>query len=371
MTEVLNILTDSNIGGAGRCLTNYLKYCDRSRFSVKVVLPQGSALKEDVLALDTPVIEAGGIAERSFSLPAIGALKKIIRAEQPDIVHTHGSLSGRIAARQCGAKVVYTRHSAFPVPPYLKKGPGHILYGALSSHYADEIIAVSPATAQNLTDSGIPEEKITVMMNGVEPLRRSSEADCAALRGRLGLPNSVFTAGILARLEPYKGHMLLLDAAKALMDEGRDFRILIGGKGPEEQNIQEAIVRLGLSEKVLFLGFVQNVPEVLSILDVQLNCSYCTEASSIALIEGMSLGLATVASDYGGNPWQVDDGVTGLLFESGSSQALGRQLKTLMDDPALLRQMQSNAYAAYQARFTGEIFARNIETVYTKAIKRK
>ena len=78
---------------------------------------------------------------------------------------------------------------------------------------------------------------------------------------------------------------------------------------------------------MLFLGFVQNVAEILSILDIQCNCSYGTEASSLALIEGMSLGLATVASDYGGNPWQVDDGaqrgccsrpVTAIIWQSKS-----------------------------------------------------
>lgn len=371
MTNVLNILTDSNIGGAGRCLINYLKYHDRSRFSVKVVLPRGSRLIAEILATDTPVIEADGIAERSFSPEAIGSLRKIIRQEKPDIVHTHGSFSGRIAGRLCGCKVIYTRHSAFPVPERLKKGPGHWLNGAVNSFFADSIIAVSPATAENLTDSGVPEKKITTMMNGVEPLRRSTPEACAALKKQLGIPEGVFTAGILARLEPYKGHMLLLDAAKELLDEGRDFRILIGGSGSAQADILKRIEELGLSENVLFLGFVDNVSQILSILDVQLNCSYGTEASSLALIEGMSLGLATIASDYGGNPWQVDDGITGLLFKSREPKQLAEKLRTLMDDPVLLAQMRHNALEIYRNRFTGEIFAKNIEAVYTKTLSGK
>lgn len=371
MIKVLNILTDSNIGGAGRCLINYLKYMDRDAFQVQVILPRNSLLIPEVTALDIPVIECDGIAEKSFSWEAIGTLRRLIRAEKPDIVHTHGSLSGRIAARQAGAKVVYTRHSAFPVPSYLQKGPGHWLNGRINSHYADSIIAVSPATARNLTDSGVPEKKITVMMNGVEPLTPSSPEEQNALRKKLGIPEQVFTAGILARLEPYKGHRLLLVAARELMDQGRDFRFLIGGSGSAEQEIVESIAELGLQEKVLFLGFVRDVSGVLSILDVQLNCSYGTEASSLALIEGMSLGLATVASDYGGNPWQVEDGVTGLLFESQNSHSLAEQIARLMDDPALLETMRKNAAAAYLTRFTGEIFAGNIEAVYRKTMDGK
>lgn len=371
MIKVLNILTDSNIGGAGRCLINYLRYCDRDRFDVSVVLPRGSRLIPEVERQNIPVIEADGIAEKSFSAPAIRTLKEIIRAEQPALVHTHGSLSGRIAARQCGVRVIYTRHSAFPVPGYLKHGPGHWLNGWVNSHYADHIIAVSPACQQNLLDSGVPKKKITVMMNGTAPLTRAAEERQRELRQTLQIPPDCFTAGIMARLEVYKGHMLLLEAAKALRDEGREFRILIGGSGPEEEHIRTAIRELGLEQRVLFLGFVNNVSEILSILDVQLNCSWGTEASSLALIEGMSLGLATVASDYGGNPWQVDDGKTGFLFPSGDSEALKDRLRRLMDEPELLAELQKNALAEYQTRFTGEIFAKNIESVYTQTLHQK
>ena len=371
MIKVLNILTDSNIGGAGRCLINYLKYCDRSQFDVKVVLPRGSLLIPEVQALDFSVIEADHIAERSFSPEAIGSLWKLIHREKPDIVHTHGSFSGRIAARFTGSKVIYTRHSAFPVPERLKKGPGHWLNGAVNSFFADSIIAVSPATAENLTDSGVPEKKITIMMNGVDPLRRSSEDTCHALRSQLKIPAGVFTAGILARLEPYKGHMLLLEAAKTLKEEGRNFRFLIGGSGSAQQEIEDRIRELELEDRVLFLGFVRNVPDILSILDVQLNCSYGTEASSIALIEGMSLGLATVASDYGGNPWQVDDGVTGLLFRNLDGMDLADKLRLMMDHPETLSAMRHAALDAYNQRFTGKIFAGNIEAVYTNTINRK
>lgn len=369
MVKVLNILTDSNIGGAGRCLVNYLKNCDRSRFSVTVVLPRGSLLIPQILSTDTPVIEADHIADRSFSLAAVSALLKIIRSEKPDIVHTHGSLSGRIAGKLAGCRVIFTRHCAFPVPEYLKKGPGHWMNGTVNRLLADQIIAVSPATEANLVDAGVPEKIINTMMNGVDPMPPASEAHKAELRQELHIPAGVFTAGILARLEPYKGHMLLLEAAKSLAADGRDFRILIGGNGSCEQEILDSISRLGLETHVLFLGFVENVADILGILDVQLNCSYGTEASSISLIEGMSVQLATVASDYGGNPWMIDDGVTGLLFRSGDSADLKEKLSYLMDTPDTLSAMQKNARIAYENRFSGTIFAKNVEAVYEKTLK--
>jgi len=70
------------------------------------------------------VEEVDGMRDKSLDLSAIGKLRRLMEREKPQIVHTHGSMSARIAARQAGAKVVYTRHCVFPVPERLKKGPG-------------------------------------------------------------------------------------------------------------------------------------------------------------------------------------------------------------------------------------------------------
>ena len=369
MIRVLNVISDSNIGGAGRVLLNYLQYADRSRFETMIAVPRGSLLCEPLRELGGVVHEVDGLAERSYHKDDVRTLMELIRKVDPDIVHTHGALSGRIAGRRCGKAVIYTRHSAFPVPAKLKYPPGRWINKLVNEHYADHIIAVSPAAAQNLTDAGISRKKITVMMNGVAPLTRATDEECAALRAELGLDPNVFTAGILARIEPYKGHLYILEAAEQLKREGRSFRILIAGTGSFENEVRRAITEKGLEHEVLFLGFRSDVAKLLSILDVQLNASYGTEASSIALCEGMSLGVPAVASDYGGNPWQIDDGEDGLIFPSRDSGALARALGRLMDEPETLRQMQKRAVEIFRARFTGEIFARNVERVYLNTLE--
>ena len=371
MIKVLNIITDSNIGGAGRCLINYLRYCDRSNFEVKVILPRGSLLIPEVQALDYSYIEADHIAERSFSPEALGALLAIIRRERPDIVHTHGSFSGRIAAKLAGCKVIYTRHGAFPVSPKLKSGPGHWLNGLINGFFAHQIVAVSPATAENLVESGVREKKITVIANGVAQLPTVSPEKTRMLKAQWNLPEGTFVAGFPARLEVYKGHQLLLDAAARLKAQGRDFRILIAGSGTEEAAIQAKIQELDLSSHVLFLGFVEDMAGLFSVMDVQLNCSYESEACSLSIIEGMGAGVPAVASRCSGNPWLVADGVTGLLFENNDSADLARKLAFLMDHPEQLESMRLASLQAYQRRFTGEIFAANLESLYQNTLNRK
>ena len=127
MLKVMNIISDTNIGGAGRVLINYLKYRDKENFDVSVALPRGSKLKEPLEALGSVVYEVDGMADKSMDPGVIKELRKLIRRVGPDVVHTHGSMSGRIAARREGRVVIYTRHSVFPTKSYLKKFPGRQL----------------------------------------------------------------------------------------------------------------------------------------------------------------------------------------------------------------------------------------------------
>ena len=367
--KVLNVISDTNIGGAGRVLLNYLRFRDRERYDVSVALPRGSLLIPPLKELDVPVYEVEGLADRSFDRQDVRALKALIAWVKPDIVHTHGALSGRIAGRQMGCKVVYTRHCAFPVSPKLRYPPGRWVNKWVNEHYADRIIAVSPAAAANLTDAGISPGLITTMMNGVEAVPRTAPEEQAAARAAWGIREGEFVLGILARIEDYKGHLDILEAVARLRAEGRPVRLLIAGTGSFEETVRARCAQLGLDGCVTFLGFVERVGEVLSVLDLQLNASYGTETSSLSVLEGLSMGLPAVVSDYGGNPWLIDDGEDGLLFPARDSAALARCIARLMDEPELLVRMGRRAREIFGTRFTGEIMARNIESVYEAAVK--
>lgn len=371
MIKVLNIISDSNIGGAGRVLLNYMSSADRTQFDVGVALPRGSLLKAPLEELGTTVYEVEGLAERSYHKEDVKKLMALIKKVDPDIVHTHGALSGRIAGRRCGKIVIYTRHSAFPVPAKLKYPPGRWVNKWLNEYYSDHIIAVSPAAAANLTDAGISPKYITTMMNGVTPVERRSDAECAVLRERWGIRDGRFVLGILARIEPYKGHVHILEAVKMLTDQGRDLQLLIAGTGDFEPELKRQTQQLGLEDRVAFLGFQSDVAGFLSVLDLQLNASYGTETSSLSILEGLSMGLPAVVSTYGGNPWLIDDGEDGLLFENRSSADLARCIARIMDEPDTLQRMQKRAGEIFNQRFTAKIFAQNVEKVYHTVMEGK
>ena len=126
---------------------------------------------------------------------------------------------------------------------------------------------------------------------------------------------------------------------------------------------------LGLNEYVKFLGFLTDVKGFLSVLDVQLNASYGTETSSLSILEGFSMGLTAVISDYGGNPWLVTDGDNGLMFPTRDSGKMAESMARVMDEPETLKKLSLRAKEVFHERFTGEIFAKNIETVYLETLK--
>ena len=370
MIRILNIISDTNIGGAGRPVLTYLKYMNRERFEAAVALPRGSLLTERIRALDIHAFEVDAISDKSFDPAGIKALKQVIRNWNPDIVHTHGSLSGRIAGKQCGCKVIYTRHSVFPVSPKISKGPGKLANKIINEHYADRIIAVSPAAVENLTDGGIRRDMIDVVYNGVERLTPAPQEKKAALRDEFGIREGVFTAAIMARVIDYKGHMDILEAARILRDQGLDFVILICGTGEEDyvKEVKTRIAEYGLEKQVILAGFRKDVPEILSILDVQLNASYGTEATSLALLEGFSLGVPAIASDYGGNPFVVENGKNGLLFPTRDTAALAAALERMIRDRALSASLGTGALDSYNTKFTAQVYAENVEKVYLQTI---
>ena len=369
MTKVLNIISDSNVGGAGRVLLNYLQYADKEQFETHIALPKNGLLAPQLEAAGGIIHLIDGMEDRSYHKDDIPLLETVIKEVAPDLVHTHGSFSGRIAAKRCHVPIIYTRHSAFPVPAKLRYPPGRWVNKFVNEYYADHIIAVSPATQQNLTDGGVSPKKITTLLNGVAPLSRSSPEVQAETRAKFGLKQDDFVLGILARIEDYKGHLTIAQAAAILKAKEKHPKIIIAGTGPYEEQLRQEIAYLGVGDCVHMVGFQSEVANVLSIFDVQLNASYGTEASSLALAEGMSLGIPSIVSDYGGNPYLVIHRDNGLIFPAKDAQALADCIGLLMDEPYLHDAISRRTLEVYREKLTGERFAQNIESVYHRVLK--
>ncbi|MDR3239319.1 MAG: glycosyltransferase family 4 protein [Clostridiales bacterium] len=367
MKKVVHVITDTNIGGAGMLLLNFLRRANHSAFEYIVLTPERSALTPRIEALGVQVLETPGIGERSLSLSSIGRFRRVFRSLRPDIVHTHAALSARAAARLCGkCQIVHTRHCAFDLPARQKKFPLRQIMGSVNNVLSDHIIAISPAAEENLVDTGVNPEKISVLFNGVEQSPFLEDQAKKEIRRQYGVGDNEFVCAIIARLEEYKGQRVVLEAAGLLREY--PIRFLIAGEGTDEAYLKNRAEELRLNS-IVFTGFVNDIYKIENIMDLQINASFGSETSSLSLLEGMSLGAAAVASDFGGNPYLILHGENGLIFEKKNARALADAVLSLYIDQAALHSMGEQASQIYQRRFTASIMAKSTEAVYERLLK--
>lgn len=339
-------------------LLAFMRNYDKNRLNASVAVPTGAALKPALADMGLTIYEIDGLAEKSFSVETVKKLSNIIEIAKPDIVHAHASLSARVAGRLRGAKVVYTRHSVFPNRPALTVFPGKLAAGAVNNLLADKIVAVSPAAMENIVETGVDARKVVVVYNGVDAIPALNDDERRAVRGEHGIGQG-FACGIFARLTAVKGHKYILDAAARLTD----VHFVIAGEGEAGGLIRERLLREQLTN-VTMTGFLREPAKVMAAMDVQLNASYGTEATSLALLEGMSAGIPAVVSSFGGNPYVIRDGQNGFVVPQKDGAAMANAILRLKNDPVLYQKMTINAKKIYNERFTAETMTRNLENVY-------
>ena len=372
MIKVLNIISDSNIGGAGKCVIYFCKSYNQKEFDVSVVVPKGSELISELKKTSAKIIEIDGLKDKSLDFKSFFKLRKIIKEVKPDIVHTHASSIARLAARFVpGTKIIYTRHSVFPVSEKIKHGIGRFLYKTSNEFTADRIIAVAEAAKENLTDGGIDENMIDVVLNGVEQLPITSNEEKEKLKKKYNIAPDEKVIGILARLNKVKGHEYFIDAAKIILDKKIKAKFLILGTGDEETALKEKVKKLKLEDKIIFTGFIKNVKDFVNIFDVQVNCSYGTEATSLALLEGMSIGVPAVVTDYGGNPGVIKDGENGFLVPIKSPKETANAIIKLLENKDLYKELSEKSKKIYNENFTIDVYTKNIERVYKEVFNTK
>jgi glycosyltransferase involved in cell wall biosynthesis len=306
--------------------------------------------------------------DRSFSILSIPSIIRIIRKVNPDMIHTHSSFSGRIAGKICGKKVVYTKHCVFDVPSMYKYKLFRIIYRFVDDIFADKIIAVAEAAKNELVLKGVDQRKIIIIINGSLPLRLSSKEEKANLKSKLNISPNDLTVGIVARLEEYKGHKTFIRAAELSVKDGENIKFVIIGDGSCREELEEYARNRGVIERVIFIGFTTNVAKYMNILDLNINCSYGTETSCLAISEGASLGIPAIATDYGGNPNMIINGITGYLYPQNNANELYKIIKSLKNSPKIIDKMKKNIKNDYIERFTANKMAVKYETLYYSLI---
>ena len=364
--KVLHVLTDRNIGGAGRWLLYYLKYHNRDAFEVKAVLPHDSLLVDAVKALDVPVIAMEEMEDKSFDKKAMKALVKLFREEKPDIVHTHASMTARMAARAALVPSIFnTKHCMESAPGIL---PKKIVRIEVNAAFSDKIIAVSRAVRRSMVHAGTHPEQIAVVYNGIEPIAIPTAEEKAALLASFGGRPGEKAVGMVARLEEVKDHETFLLGAQNVLEKRKDVRFYIVGDGSLREELERRVYELGISEWVTFTGFIKDVEKIEAALDIAVITSKA-EALCLSIIESMIAGIPAVGTDSGGVTEVIKHGENGFLVPVGDAEELAERIEELLADDEKRKAFGEHAKKHAENMFLADKMTKRIEKLYLEARK--
>jgi glycosyltransferase involved in cell wall biosynthesis len=358
--RVLHIISDSNIGGAGRLLLNFLAQYDRSRLQVYVLCPSGSLLAERCAA--SPGVKVLVMPElppdRSFApgrlWKQIPAIIRMLRRYKISVVHTHASFAGRLAARLSGGTcVIYTRHRLQAAGAR----PRFSLLSLVDSWACDRVVAVSQAVREDLIRQGMADRKIALIYNGIDLSKFQPRLNGATPDDQKPV------IGLVGRLETEKGHRCFLEAARLLLQQHGGCRFQIVGSGSLRQELRDLARELGIAGQVEFLGFRDDIPDLLARMSVVVLPSL-SEALPLSLVEAMSMGKPCVATNVGGIKEILVDGKNGLLVEPEKPRVLAARIAWLLEHPLEARRIGEAAARTAAERFDARVMTEQLTGLY-------
>lgn len=364
------------LGGAELYLLDIVKHM---RHDAQVVLfedgPFMERLREEAVPasiLEAPasvmgVERTGGKMQDLRAIP--GIMKMVMRlrrlARKFDVVFANsqkaliiGALAGKIAMRP----VIWNLHDILTADHF--SASHRKIAVTLANRFVDHVIVNSEATRDAFSACGGNVEKTSIVYNGIDAARfqRISAEAVQDLRQSLGLGDSL-VVGLFSRLTEWKGQHVLLKALAQLPDV---HALLVGGAlfqddAAYERALRNSVEQLGMADRVHFLGFRDDVPRLMKVVDIVLHCSTAPEPFGRVIVEGMLARRPVIAANAGGAREIIVPGETGLLTAPGDDQALADAILELKEHPERRRRIAEAGFADAYRRFAIENIVQQID----------
>lgn len=352
LLKILHIDPEKNWGGGEAQVFGLLQYlAERGHSNDVATHPDGRLFQrlERASIRRIPLI-----VRNDLHLSAVPAIRRLIRREGYDIVHLHTKRAHVFSAWLPHAarrpKYLVTRRMDYPERANLRT---RWMY----NRRVDGVVAVSRSILELLIRAGVNPNSIRLIYDGIDP--RPFQA--AAAEGKTS--GAVPVVGVLAVLEPRKGHRFLLAAARILKDRGQRVSYHIAGDGSERGALERMAETLGLDEEVSFAGFIEDAASFLAAIDILVLPSL-HEGLGVAALEGMAAGKPVIGSRVGGLAESIIDGETGLLVPPGDAVELARAVADLLAAPERREHMGRSAARRVAECFTMERMAKSNEQYY-------
>lgn len=340
--NVLFIVRTMGLGGTENVT---LQLCEilLGRVNKIVVCSSGGVHEKKLQAMGIKHYKIPDIASKNpmDMLKSYWSIKSIINKEKITIVHSHHRMAAFYAELVASKKVVKVAnaHNTFTDKKKLTQ----------LAYKNTKVIAVGEMVKKNLTEYfGIPKEQVSVIHNAVKPF----DGDIAPIevltkkheKGNLLIGN-------IGRLSEQKGMNYFIEAAEITAQKHPEAQFIIVGDGEEREQLHEQAKKRRLQDKVLFLGYRNDIQNVMSQLDV-IVLSSLWEGLPLTPIEAYSVGKTVIGTAVDGTPEIIRDGVDGYLVEPRNSMQLAKTMNKLIENPKIRTNMERQAIRRYQDEFS-------------------
>jgi len=301
---------------------------------------------------------------------ALICLYSVFIRERFDIIHTHTAKAGfigRIAAKLAGARlIVHTPH-------------GHDFYGyfgsigswfvimleRIAALFANKIVVFTGIEKTDMLKYRVcGSRKIKVVQSGIDFSRfEKAKEDILKKKAEFNIPPGDLVVGMIGRLESIKGFEYFIDSAKIVLDDLPRTKFLIVGDGSLRSNLIERSRRLGIERNVIFTGWREDMPQIISMLDVLVLASL-NEAVGRVLLEAGAAGKPTVATAVGGIPEIIRNYETGILVPPADTQGIAQAVIDLLKDERKRLKMGLAAKEWVKKNFEEKKMADDINNIY-------
>ncbi|MEM9789905.1 MAG: glycosyltransferase family 4 protein [Planctomycetota bacterium] len=312
------------------------------------------------------------------------ALAKLTRTLQPDIVHTHSSkagIVGRVAAHHARAnerkpRIVHTVHGLpFHEGNSRLKNRLYIALEAFAAHRCDHLIAIAPQMVEAfaLHDIAKPAD-FSVIPSGIDHRYFIDQANATTVpnaKAMLGLPTNAPTVGLIARLDPYKGHRDLIAAAPGILKRVPDAQFVFLGDGYDRPAIEQAVADSPHADRFVFQGLVpwRDMPAAYKACDI-VTLPSKQEGQSRVLAEALCCGCPIVAAHVGGIPSICIDRQTGRLVPPGDVPALANAIADQLTDRPAAQRMTAAGRDLIAEQFSADKMNRDLLALYDRLLDR-
>ncbi len=368
MPSVFYFTDSSGFGGAEQALLILLAGLDRQYWQPTLIYhpaPDLMPLLVRAEKLEVPLWPVPRMPDGWEGFARVPRFAWQLRVKQPTVFHAH--LTWPLACKFGLMSAILARVPAIVATEHLfvefHLDTSIYMQQRLLAASLDRYLPVSQDLAQRLRQTlHIPNHKIQVIHNGVLMEPDNCPAD-VTLRANLNGNSNRPIVLTVARLDKQKGHCFLLEAA-ALIPQAQ---FVLVGEGPARSSLEEHAQALGLGDRVVFLGYRPDIPELLACCDLFVLPSLY-EGLPISVLEAMAVGKPVIASAVGGTAEVVIHGETGLLVPPADPIALATAIRTLLADPTLAQRLALNGQTRAQQDFSAKRMVQQVTQVYDELL---